>query len=195
MIVVQYSDISNDPLLCLTEAYHRQFCKLHDYEYRLITKPIDPNRHVFWQKPLVFQKLQQEGHSNIVWLDTDALWLGEPLTPTFHRIGATLCWHYENRDHHHNVGVFYINDFIFDILDKWLAEPDDGHPWADNWAFKKLVDRNEIQVTTLGPEWNSFMYYPIYRYNGTPKVAAWHGNHKGHNKFKLMSEYIQRNLK
>lgn len=190
MIVVQYSDIPNDPLLSLTEEYHRKFCKLHNYEYRLITKPIDPSKHCYWQKPLTFQKLIQEGHKDIVWLDTDTFWLGEPLTPTFNRIGAILCWHQESRGHHHNVGVLYVNDDITDILDLWLSEPDDGHPWGDNYAFKKLVDKGLIQVTTIGYEWNSFMYHPIYRCNGTPKVAAWHGSHKGFNKYESMSKYL-----
>lgn len=192
MIVVQYSDIPDDPLLSLTERHHRRFCKRHGYEYRLITKPIDPSMHVYWQKPLVIRYLLCNGHKDIVWLDTDAFWLGEPLNPTFDRIGAVLCWHQESRDHHHNVGVLYVNDDISDIIDLWLSEPDDNHPWRDNYAFKKLVDRNAISVTTLGYKWNSFMYYPIYRFDGVPKVAAWHGNHAWLHKLQFMREYVDK---
>lgn len=203
LLVLQYSDANTMPLLQLTHGYHKKFSENCGYDYIIETNPVDPNKHPFWQKPLLLQKYQRLGYGRIVWLDTDTLWLGEPLEPfensVHEKIGMVKCWHYEPNLDHHNAGVIYINDFILPFIQEWLDEPDDGNPNGDNWAMKKLVDRNRVPgLVTLGYKWNSFMQFPAYRHKGfpfyPPRVAAWHGCHNVANRARLMSEYINQNL-
>lgn len=175
MIIVQYSDVPNCPLLAATKEWHSKQAKKRGYEFLVVTEPLDRSRHSFWQKPLLLRQVLRDGHKDVVWLDSDALWLGDELNPEIDVIGATLCFHPEPFYNHHNAGVLYMKSSFLDLIDQWIDEPDDGHIWGDNWALKKLVDRGVVPMTTLDAKWNSFEHYPAHRSEALPKVAAWHG--------------------
>ena len=176
----------------ITDTYHRYFCGQYGYEFLKVPEPIS-TEHPYWQKVRFLKTLVELGHTDIVWLDADAFWLGKyPLAPELNGKPLGVVKHVSV-----NAGVLYLKGTqakLLALLNDWLESPDDGHPSKDNRALNNLLDRGVHDYQLLPVRYNSQRTrshckpgeentYTHYM----PIVEAWHGVKTRHLR---MREYI-----
>lgn len=152
------------------EPIHRRFATHHGYAYEVDTSV--QAFHPFWMKAYMMLKALDDGFDRVVWLDTDAIWLGSQLNPEFPTVfGATYhetYWH----PNYFNAGVLYINGRAPQakaVVQSWFDER------VNHFNDQEVLNANlREHITPLGWEWNCHIWIPHYRVNN-PKVVAWHG--------------------
>jgi len=151
------------------EPIHRCFADRHGYGYEIDTGVYE--FHPFWMKAYMMLQAIREGFERVVWLDTDAIWLGEPLEPQFDTVfGATYhqtYWH----PNYFNAGVLYVNvnHQAERVVQSWFDER------VNHFNDQEVLNANLPEhITPIGWEWNCHQWIPHYRV-ANPKVVAWHG--------------------
>jgi lipopolysaccharide biosynthesis glycosyltransferase len=148
---------------------HSRFAERHGYAYEIDTSVQD--FHPFWMKAYMMLKAIREGFDKIVWLDGDAIWLGDSLNPQFDSVfGATYheTYWYPN---YFNAGVLYVNvnERSEQVIQSWFDER------VNHFNDQEVLNANlREHITPIGWEWNCHIWIPHYRVDN-PKVVAWHG--------------------
>ncbi len=176
--VVQFSDRGiQDPLLNLTISKHYEHCKRFNYKYFVSQSRRCVQRHVYWEKVVAISETLNAVMlecDNLVWIDTDAYWLGnEPLTPEFDTPFAAVR---HRNPPHFNCGVLYckVSSEVDRLVDLWWKSSCHNHHWQDQHAFNLLVESNQIACTEIDKKYNSTFGTADY-ISPNPVVAAWHG--------------------
>ena len=129
------------------------------------------------------------GYEQIIWIDADALWLGNaPLldgwagapggawfAATWHDAPGAGSGHYYD---HFNSGVFLLrnhNPQVRALCQAWLDAADENHPWGEQHALHKLLPQYAEWVYALDHAWNSVMWLPQYCAQ-EQHIVAWHGH-------------------
>lgn len=178
--VCQYGRGEAAAQLALSHETHRAACDAFGYEFIEYRSPLNDDKDDYWQKTFVMQKTLARGYDFVIWLDADAIWLGEKaLVPLgVDMIGATRHHNYEAALDSFNCGVLYLNvrnPLTLAFINEWIATPDHGHVWRDQAAFNTLVNTGKYALTQLGHEWNDVTGILSYSSGKRPIVAAWHG--------------------
>lgn len=150
---------------------HTQFAKQLGYTFKFEVN--NCNVHPFWMKAHMITEAINEGFDRVVWLDSDAIWLGDPidmsLTTVFGMTYHDGCGAYES---HFNAGVLYVNNhngMAYKSVAKWYAER------VNTFHDQNVLNTNHLEeITRLGHEWNSSEWIAHYS-APNPKVVAWHG--------------------
>lgn len=154
----------------------------YEFEYDITTKDVHP----FWMKAFMIQKALADGFEFVVWLDSDVIWLGEPLDVEFQTVfGMTYHVGYGAYDNHFNAGVIYVNNqngqAVKPIAD-WYAQR------IYTCHDQDVLNANHThQITKLDHAWNSSIWIEHYS-SPNPKIIAWHGCP---NRIHKMEEYIK----
>lgn len=180
--LIQYAFGPHIALLELTKPKHKQMCDRHSIEYYCYE--YQPQGHPYWEKPAIIARTLLHGFDKVIWLDADTLWINGNIAEANQTHSLGMTWHHLEDPSHYNAGAIYINNSkeTVELVQEWLATPDDGHKWADQYALNKIL--NETNTVRLGHEWNAMSIYP----SDNPNVLAWHGC--GGNCFTQMREAV-----
>lgn len=150
---------------------HTRFAERLGYTFKFEVNNRDV--HPFWMKAHMITEAIEEGFDRVVWLDSDAIWLGDPidmLLPTV--FGMTYHDGFGAYDSHFNAGVIYVNNrdgMARETVAHWYAER------VNTFHDQNVLNANHLdQITHLGHEWNSSEWISHYSAKN-PKVVAWHG--------------------
>lgn len=165
---------------------HKRFADIHGYgyEYDVTSNVVHP----FWMKAKMIGDAIAEGYERIVWLDTDAIWLGAPLDVEFPTVfGMTYQVSYCSYDSHFNAGVIFVNNTNNQAavpVAEWFSQR--VHTFHDQDV---LNANHRHQITQLDHAWNSSAWIDFYR-SQSPRIIAWHG---APNRLAKMRQYIEAN--
>lgn len=126
----------------------------------------------FWMKPPMIIDAINQGFDLVVWLDADAIWLGDQFDVQFPTVfGMTEHVDFGHYGKHFNAGVIYVNNLnqTIELLETWYGLRDTG---SDDQPILNACAAS--QITKLDHAWNSTVWIPFYR-SLAPKVVAWHG--------------------
>jgi predicted O-methyltransferase YrrM len=185
--VLQYGSGSALELLKYSRPCHENACARFGYDYIFEGEP-KSNRHPVWEKPRMFRETLAAGYDYVIWLDADSFWLGacDLLTPWASAAPAAVLagtWHsarpgaghYYN---HLNIGVLFArqgNGRAVELCDRWIAMPDNMHPWREQHSLHELLAAEPDLVHFIDHAWNSVEWVPEYCAQN-PVVVSWHGN-------------------
>lgn len=183
---MQFSDNAADPLLRLTLQHHRGCASRWGYDYHLLTKRTAPQRHPVWEKVRCIQSVSKD-YENVIWLDTDAIWLGEEsLELEVEQFGAVL---HQGPPKHLNIGVLYCRGGteLAEFCDVWWRQSAHRHPWREQHAFNLLVGAGVASCLSIDCRYNSNFDRRAHQ-SLAPVVVAWHGMD---DRERLMREYLE----
>lgn len=202
-IVIQWAAGKHEKLLRLTESAHRAYCLKHQLDYRALygVEHQVESRHPFWTKVYLIREALGENYDFVVWLDADALIVGDEdlRAAVSEGIGARWCvldWEKISplAYNHFNCGVLYLRNSpaVRDFVRRWLDTSDEGHPWADQHVFNQITSGTESPdeglplVGALDAKWHSI--HPHFEAEGLPFVVAWHGYGTVEDRYRAMYE-------
>lgn len=168
----------------LVQPIHQRFADRYGYEYEVNYS--DVGIHPFWMKAYMMLNAIRDGFDEVVWFDTDVIWLGDELNPEFSTVfGATyheMYWH----PNYFNAGVLYVKCIpqAESVIQAWFNER------SNNFNDQEVLNANLSEhITKIGWEWNCHIWIPHWRIDN-PKVVAWHGCPDRINK---MEQFIKTN--
>lgn len=174
----------------ITNGYTLWGCSKYSYDYRFYTRK--PSISPVWEKPKLLLETLRDDYETVIWLDTDCLWLANEPIHNLHSTVFGMSYHHSclfQHTDHYNAGVISIknSDTTIKVMNEWLNESDDGHPWAEQYALNKILKRNPELVCKLDHKFNSVYDIPDYS-SDNPVIVAWHGSN---NRNKKMIDYIK----
>ncbi|MDB5342078.1 MAG: hypothetical protein JWP89_455 [Schlesneria sp.] len=202
IVVLQFGNGVARDMLNVTEPIHQAACARYGYDFVVEYLPKLP-RHACWEKVRMVKDAIDKGYEHIVWIDADALWLGDRplldcwenapqdawLAATYHDApGSGPGHHYD----HFNLGVIFLRnrtEFVREFVKKWLDAPDENHPWREQHAFHSVVPQHREQFYALDHAWNSVQWLSQYRAQ-EPHIVAWHG--QGHRAYGEIRQYAEK---
>lgn len=150
--------------------HHSKMARRLGYDYEWTDKMVV---HPFWMKAYMILAALEAGFDRIVWLDADAVWLGEPLEPEFDTVfGLTYHEGFGAYEHHFNAGVIYVNNEggrALEVVNSWFLAR--HHTFNDQAV---LNQRFRDEITHLDHCWNASAWIEHYA-SAEPRVLAWHG--------------------
>lgn len=205
-VIIQQASGPYKELLRIGLSRHLHFAEQWGFDYWPIfgeTRPAEPERHVYWEKPSLIAQALEARYKYIVAMDSDVLIVGEEdLRAAFpERGGIGAVWHgmedWGGKDayDHFNCGVLYVQNsaMVREFVTDWLREDDQGHYWHDQHAFNNLLRREayyDLLVTEISRRWHSCP--PHFAANPEDaQVMAWHGGGTVEERARAMDGFIR----
>lgn len=209
-ILIQAASGEHKKLLNLTREAHQSYCERHRIEYRPCFFKDGLDRHPMWEKVDLIAEALREGYGKVIWLDADTLIVDQSVDisegvpdrnigATFHRLDwdelgvGDLCYD------HFCCGALYVpnTEAVREFVQAWWETPDDDHPWHDQHAFNKLLERldedvTDVPVSVIDYKWNSIVPYFVA---DDLVVKAWHGHKQLPERYECMrAEMVKRGM-
>lgn len=201
-VVLQFGNGVAGDMLNISHPIHRAACIRHGYDFA-VEHAAKLQRRPCWEKVRMVLEAIDRGYEHIIWVDADALWLGQkPLldcwagvpdeawfAATYHSGPGTGSGHYYD---HFNTGVFFLKnqtEGVKELVNSWFEASDENHPWGEQHAFHKVIPNHEHRFHALDHAWNSVQWLSQYRAED-PYIVAWHG--LGHHAYDGIRQYAEK---